>query len=157
MRLPQIAATMWLQTSSRAVLNLVSARGFIFAPKFAPSSQVKCLHDGAKQPDAVVKSEDSSTVDQTKSTLDTKIALEEPELAKDKDTPATSRYTSGKHPNQIAALKKRNEEQRALGWPNLKKAQAHPNQIAALKKRNEEQRALGWPNLKKAQARAAEE
>jgi hypothetical protein len=94
---------------------------------------------GAKQPDAVVKSEDSSTVGQTKSTLDTKIALEEPELAKDKDTPATSRYTSGKHPNQIAALKKHNEEQRALGWPNLKKAQAR----AA-----EEQRALGWPSLK---------
>jgi hypothetical protein len=142
MQLPHTAATMW-QTSSRALLDLVSVRGFKLASKFAPFSQVKYLHDSAKQPDAVVKSEHLPTVDKTKSTLDTKIAVEEPGLAKDKDKPATPRYSKGKYPNQIAALGKRIEVQRALGFPNL---QGHPAQ----KKYIEDQRAAGFPILEKA-------
>jgi hypothetical protein len=88
MRLPQLAATIWLQTSSRTVLNLVSTRRLIiqpFASQFALFSQVKSLH----QSDAKVKSEndDSSTVDQPKleAQKDAKTTKGEPGLAKDKD------------------------------------------------------------------------
>jgi hypothetical protein len=146
MRLPQIAAAMWLQTASRAVLNLISTRGLTrpFAPKFAPFPQVKYLHvhDGTKQPDAEVKteSEGSSAPDQLtpgaqNGDIDAKIALES-NLAKDKDVhTAAPRYSRGKHPNSAANQLRYNEEQRALGWPKLKA-------------RNEQQRALGWPKLK---------
>jgi hypothetical protein len=146
MRLPQIAAAMWLQTASRAVLNLISTRGLTrpFAPKFAPFPQVKYLHvhDGTKQPDAEVKpeSEGSSAPDQLtpgaqNGDIDAKIALEF-NLAKDKDVhTAAPRYSRGKHPNSAANQLRYNEEQRALGWPKLKA-------------RNEQQRALGWPKLK---------
>jgi hypothetical protein len=113
MRLPRIAATIWLQTSSRTVLNLVSTRRLIiqpFASQFALFSQVKSLH----QSDAKVKSEndDSSTVDQPnleaqKETLDAKSTKGEPGLAKDKDDDtAMPRYPRGLHPNSIAARKK---------------------------------------------------
>jgi hypothetical protein len=113
MRLPQLAATMWLQTSPRTVLNLVSTRRVLqpFASMFALSLQVKCLHQSDA---AAVKSEndESSTVDQRKleaqkETLDAKSTKGEPGLAKDKDDyTATPRYPPGLHPNSIAAHKK---------------------------------------------------
>jgi hypothetical protein len=103
---------MWLQTSSRSVLNLVPTRRVLqpFASKFALSFQVKYLH----QSDAAVKSEndDFSTVDQRKleaqnETHDAKSTKGEPGLAKDKDDDtATPRYPPGLYPNSIAARKK---------------------------------------------------
>jgi hypothetical protein len=153
MRLSQVAATMWLQTSSRTVLNLASTRRLIqpFASQFAPFSQAKHLH----QSDAVVKSESEEcfTVNQPKleaqnENLDAKSTKEESGLPEDKDdhtATATPRYTRGQHPNSIAARKKYQEEQRALGWPI---ATSHPNCVAARKKFQEEQRALGWPLLR---------
>jgi hypothetical protein len=117
-------------------------RPFVYS-KLVPFPQVKCLHDNA-----VVTSEseeDSSPVDQPKSeaqndTPHAKLTKEQPNLANDKGT-ATPRYRQGHHPGSVAAREKRNEEQRALGWPNLK---------AASEKVLEEQRAASFPNLQEA-------
>jgi hypothetical protein len=169
MRIPQIAVMTWLQTSSRAVLNLISARGLIrpFASKFAPFSQVKYLHvhDGTKQPDTGVKSESegSSAPDQLtpgaqNGDIDAKIASES-NLAKDKDVhTAAPRYPLGTHPNSLANLLRYKEEQRALGWPGLKAgrekfqqeqhALGGPNAWEAVKKAVEAQRAAGFPHQK---------
>jgi hypothetical protein len=157
MRLPQLATTTWLQTSSRTVLHLASTRGLLqpFASQFALFSQAKYLHNTTKQSDVAVKSEseDSSPVDPRKlgpknETHDTKYAKEEPGLANDKeDHTATAKpqYAPGMHPNSVAARARFIEEQRALGWPVAK---SHPSIVAGRKRMVEEQRALGFPRLK---------